>query len=73
MSRSEDRRDRRTVRDYGGEPAPREIVEEAIRAAGRAPSGANMQPWHFAVVGDRPDASRPFGAAIRWNSFSADS
>ncbi|MFB6240353.1 MAG: nitroreductase family protein [Gemmatimonadota bacterium] len=43
---------RRTVRHYADEPVPREIVEEAIRAAGRAPSGANMQPWHFAVVGD---------------------
>jgi len=41
---------RRTVREYSDEPVPREIVEEAIRAAGRAPSGANMQPWHFAVV-----------------------
>ena len=41
---------RRTVREYSDEPVPREIIEEAIRAAGRAPSGANMQPWHFTVV-----------------------
>ena len=41
---------RRTVREYSDEDVPREIIEEAIRAAGRAPSGANMQPWHFAVV-----------------------
>ena len=41
---------RRTVREYSDEDVPREIIEEAIRAAGRAPSGANMQPWHFSVV-----------------------
>lgn len=29
---------------------PREIIEAAIMAAGTAPSGANHQPWHFAVV-----------------------
>lgn len=43
---------RRTVRDYADRPAPREVIEEAIRAAGTAPNGANMQPWHFVVVTD---------------------
>lgn len=41
---------RRTVRDYSDKPVPREIIENAIRAAGTAPSGANMQPWHFVAV-----------------------
>ncbi len=48
---------RRTVRDYAGDPVPREVVEECIRAAGTAPSGANQQPWHFVLVGD-PDVKR---------------
>ncbi len=48
---------RRTVRDFSGRPVPREILEECLRAAGTAPSGANMQPWHFVVVGD-PAAKR---------------
>jgi nitroreductase len=43
---------RRTVRDFSDRPIPREVVEEALRAAGTAPSGANMQPWHFVVVRD---------------------
>ncbi|MEK7264799.1 MAG: nitroreductase family protein [Pseudomonadota bacterium] len=43
---------RRTVRDYRSDPIPLEIIETCIAAAGRAPSGANHQPWHFAVVGD---------------------
>lgn len=41
---------RRTVRDYAEWPVPREVIEEAITAAGTAPNGANMQPWHFVVV-----------------------
>ena len=41
---------RRTCRMFSDAPAPREVIEEAIMAAGTAPSGANHQPWHFAVV-----------------------
>jgi iodotyrosine deiodinase len=41
---------RRTCRDFTDEPVPRAIIEAAIAAAGSAPSGANHQPWHFAVV-----------------------
>ena len=43
---------RRTVRDFSDAPVPREVVEACIRTAGTAPSGANQQPWHFAVVSD---------------------
>jgi nitroreductase len=38
------------VRDFSDRPVPREVLENAIRAAGSAPSGANMQPWHFVAV-----------------------
>jgi iodotyrosine deiodinase len=41
---------RRSVRDYSDRPVPREVLENAIKAAGSAPSGANMQPWHFVAV-----------------------
>ncbi|MCA1586083.1 MAG: nitroreductase family protein [Acidobacteria bacterium] len=41
---------RRTVRDFADRDVPRTIVEEAIRTAGTAPSGANLQPWHFVAV-----------------------
>jgi len=43
---------RRTVRDYSDRPVDRRIVEQAIAAAGSAPSGANHQPWHFVVLTD---------------------
>ena len=46
-------RQRRTVREYSDRPVPRAVIENAIRAAGSAPSGANQQPWHFAAVADR--------------------
>ena len=41
---------RRSCRMFSDAPVPREVIEEAILAAGSAPSGANHQPWHFAVV-----------------------
>lgn len=41
---------RRTVREFSDRPVPRDIIEDALRAAGTAPSGANLQPWHFVVV-----------------------
>lgn len=45
-------RQRRTVREYSSEPVPFELIENAIRAAGTAPSGANQQPWTFVVISD---------------------
>ena len=43
---------RRTVRDFSDQPVNREVVENCIRVAGTAPSGANMQPWHFVLISD---------------------
>ena len=41
---------RRTVRDFSPEELPESVIEDCLRAAGTAPSGANLQPWHFSVV-----------------------
>ena len=46
----EDVNRRRTVREFSDRPVPRDLIETALRAAGTAPSGANLQPWHFVVV-----------------------
>ena len=43
-------RERRTVREFSDEPVPLLLIENAIRAAATAPSGANQQPWRFVVV-----------------------
>jgi iodotyrosine deiodinase len=43
---------RRSIRNFSNEPVPREVIEECLSAGGSAPSGANMQPWHFVAVSD---------------------
>ena len=48
----EDIKRRRTVREFSNRPVPREIIENCLLAAGTAPSGANLQPWHFVVIED---------------------
>ena len=45
---------RHTVRDFITRPIPRAVIEECIKAAGTAPSGANHQPWHFVAISN-PD------------------
>jgi len=44
--------ERRSVREFSSEPVAPELIENALRAAGTAPSGANQQPWTFVVVSD---------------------
>jgi len=58
-----DMRRRHTVRDFSARPVPRALIETCLAAAGLAPSGANHQPWHFAVVGNAAMKKRIRGAA----------
>jgi len=48
---------RRTVREFSNQTVPKEIIENCIKAAGTAPSGANLQPWHFVVISN-PDVKK---------------
>lgn len=43
---------RRSVREFSSQPVPESVIQHALLAAGTAPSGANMQPWHFVVIRD---------------------
>ncbi len=43
---------RRTVREFSPRAVPREVIEDCLRVAGSAPSGANLQPWHFVAIDD---------------------
>lgn len=54
---------RHTVRDYSDQPVDRAVIEECIRTAGTAPSGANHQPWHFVAISDPAFKKRLRGAA----------
>jgi len=49
---------RRTVRQFSSRPVPRGVIEDCMLAAGTAPNGANLQPWHFVVVQDPEIKSR---------------
>ena len=55
---------RRTVRDYSNRPVSRRVIEHALATAGSAPSGANLQPWHFVAVSQQDrDLRRTIRAA----------
>lgn len=41
---------RRSIRDFADTPVDRAVIEACLAAAGTAPSGANLQPWHFVAV-----------------------
>ena len=53
---------RRSVRDFSDRDVPDEVIENCLRAACSAPSGANLQPWHFTVVRD-PELKKRIRAA----------
>ena len=54
--------ERRSVRDFSPDPIPDAVLQAAVAAAASAPSGANLQPWKFAVVRD-PAIKRRIRAA----------
>src|ERR1051325_10800352 len=58
--------ERRSVRRFSPDPVPHELIENAIRAAGTAPSGANQQPWSFVVLAHPPrEEGEPRAARAR--------
>lgn len=52
-----------TVRQFSSAPVERQIIEQCLLVAGSAPSGANLQPWHFVVVSDPATKKRIRDAA----------
>ena len=56
-------RRRRTVRHFSSRAVPRAVIDDCLRAATTAPSGANLQPWHFVVIGDAETKRRIRDAA----------
>lgn len=71
----EEMKKRRTVRNFSEQPVDKSIIEDCLRAAATAPSGANQQPWHFVVVSD-PDIKRKIREAaeeIETKFYSQDS
>lgn len=56
-------KNRRTVRHFSDKPVPHSVIENAIKTAGTAPSGANKQPWHFVAISAADLKSKIRGAA----------
>lgn len=54
---------RRSLRQFSSRPVPHELIENALRVAGTAPSGANQQPWTFVVISDEATKQRIRDAA----------
>lgn len=59
---------RRTVRQFSSRPVPRHVIEECLLAAGTAPNGANLQPWHFVIVSD-PEIKRQIRTAAEEEEY----
>lgn len=51
---------RKTIREFSDKAVPQAVIETCLLTAGTAPSGANHQPWHFAVVSD-PEIKKKIG------------
>lgn len=47
-------RERRSIRGFLDKPVPKELLEEVIALANRAPSSMNTQPWHLHVLTGEP-------------------
>ncbi len=41
---------RRSVREFSDKPVPMEVIQNIIKTASTAPSGAHKQPWQFCVI-----------------------
>jgi len=58
-------RSRRAARRFSPGPIPDDVLDGLLEAAGWAPSGYNLQPWHFVVASDPQTRSRLFHACLR--------
>ncbi|MEP2772672.1 MAG: nitroreductase family protein [Fulvivirga sp.] len=61
---------RRSVRTFSDKPIPKEIIENIIKTASTAPSGAHKQPWTFAVVSN-PDLKKQIKEAAEKEEYES--
>lgn len=59
---------RRSLRMFSNREVPREVIEELIRTAGSAPSGAHKQPWTFCAVSN-PEIKRKIREAAEKEEY----
>ncbi len=56
---------RRSIRIYQDKPVPQDLLLQILEAGRWAPTGANLQPWHFIVVTD-PETRKQIGEMARF-------
>lgn len=61
---------RRTVRDFSAKPVDRQVIDNILRTASTAPSGAHKQPWTFCVVSD-PAIKKEIRAAAEQEEYDS--
>ena len=68
---------RRTIREFKSQSFDDDIINNAILAAGTAPNGANLQPWHFVIIKDKNISSTIFKLCLTkcftWIDFQISS
>ncbi|MEL6845207.1 MAG: nitroreductase family protein, partial [Bacteroidota bacterium] len=60
---------RRSLREFSDKPVPREVIENILKSASTAPSGAHKQPWTFCVVGN-PDLKKQIREAAEKEEYT---
>lgn len=48
---------RRSIREFSDQDFPREVIENIVKTAATAPSGAHKQPWTFCIISN-PDLKK---------------
>lgn len=61
---------RRSVREFSSNPIPKEIIENIVKTAATAPSGAHKQPWTFCVISN-PDLKKKIRKAAEKEEYES--
>lgn len=61
---------RRTVREFSSKPIPKQVIDNILKSASTAPSGAHKQPWTFCIVSN-PDLKKQIREAAEKEEFES--
>lgn len=62
---------RKSVRAFTDQPIPAEYMEAMLKAAMAAPTGSNIQPWHFVVLTDKSQYEKVFENNFNMRIFNS--
>lgn len=61
---------RRSVREFSDQKIPREVIENIVKTASTAPSGAHKQPWTFCIISN-PELKKKIRAAAEKEEYES--